>query len=104
MKSAKKDLQKLTKKIREEWDSGEFPKAMMTGQQALKRTATINCGGEWRSANKSEKMAAAILARPDFVEFLKTWNAEACAEKVNSGAHSNGYKQVRIYFKGETEQ
>lgn len=47
----KKEFQKVVKKIREDWRAmtgnprTEYPKAMMTGRQEKKRTATINDRG-----------------------------------------------------------
>lgn len=41
----KKMFQKTISAIRKEMDD-DYPKAMMTGQQMAKNTATVNCGGE----------------------------------------------------------
>ena len=46
MTKNKRDFQKVISAIRKEMGGGEYPKAMCTGQQMKKRTATVNCGGE----------------------------------------------------------
>ena len=75
----KKALQKTIKAMRK--DGEEFPKAMMTGQQMEKRTATVNCGGEWRP-KESRKRAENVLASDLFKAFLAEAGATARLEHV----------------------
>lgn len=98
MKETKKALQKAVKIIRDERSktlgrTTSFPKAMMTGQQALKGTATVNCGGEWYG-NRSKPIAENILEDVRFREFLEAYDGEATLEYNPS---FDSY-QVRIYF------
>lgn len=88
----KKKLQKTIKAIRSEI-GGEYPKAMMTGQQEAKRTATVNCGGEWRSAEKALKMAKEVATDPRFLVFLAECDASAKIEMNSFGAY-----QIRITY------
>lgn len=89
----KKEFAKVIGKIRKENDDA-FPKAMMTGQQVAKGTATVNCGGEWRSADYSMGLAMKVNADPRFQEFLTKYGAMAVIE-----SNSFGGVQVRIYYK-----
>ena len=64
----KKEFQKVVAHIRAERNKSrerksEYPKAMMTGQQMKKRTATVNCCG-----NKT--LVAEVAAHPDFIAFI----------------------------------
>ena len=95
--STKTKFQKVIAAIRKEV-GGDYPKAMMTGQQMKKNTATVNCGGEWRSKEFSEMLAAQVTADPGFQKFLKEENATA-----NIEANPFGGVQVRINFKKEEE-
>lgn len=79
LKAIKKNLQKTIKAIRK--DGEEFPKAMMTGQQMEKRTATVNCGGECRP-KESRKRAENVLAADLFKAFLAEAGATARLEHV----------------------
>ncbi len=62
----KRDFQKVISAIRKEMGGGEYPKAMCTGQQMEKRTATVNCGGEWYSS-KSAETAQQVMENMKFV-------------------------------------
>jgi len=91
----KKEFQKVVARIRAERNKSrerksEYPKAMMTGQQIKKRTATVNCCG-----NKT--LAAEVAAHPDFIAFLRKHNATARLEEVSFGS-SYTQQQVRIIF------
>ena len=88
----KKEFQKTISAIRKEMND-QFPKAMMTGQQMAKRTATVNCGGEWRTEEYSLKMAKAVATDPRFIVFLAECDANAKIE-----ANSFGGYQIRIYY------
>ena len=94
----KKALQKVVKILRDErskhlGQKTEFPKAMMTGQQAMKGTATVNCGGEW-FGNRSKPIAEAVMEDKRFRDFLEAYDGEACIEH---NPRFDSY-QVRIYF------
>ena len=56
-----------TKKYEETMVRSDFPKAMMTGQQISKGTATINCGSTRREENK--EVAEKFMEN----EAFKTW-------------------------------
>ena len=99
----KKDFQKVISKIRADYrkeenlPAAEYPKAMMTSQQAGNNTATVNCGGEWVSCVTSKKIAARVLGDERFQKLLRDNNATAILEhKYFSGATA-GY-QVRINY------
>lgn len=89
----KKDFQKVVSGIRKAVGD-EFPKAMMTGQQMAKNTATVNCGGEWKGGVYSRNLADKVLADPSFCAYLERYGATAHLEKTPSGGI-----QVRIWFK-----
>ena len=93
--STKTKFQKVIAAIRKA-GGDDYPKAMMTGQQMAKNTATVNCGGEWRSAEYSEMLAATVTADPGFQKFLKEENATANIERNPFGG-----VQIRINFKKE---
>ena len=94
----KKDFQKVIKSIREqisayEGKTYEFPKAMMTGQQMDKNTATVNCGGEWRSAEYSKEIADVVMTHSEFQVFLIKYQAKAHIEENKFGG-----VQIRINY------
>lgn len=94
----KKAFQKCIKTIRDERSNNigrktEFPKAMMTGQQMMKGTATVNCGGEWYG-NRSKPIAEQVMEDVRFRKFLEEYDGEACIEH---NPQFDSY-QVRIYF------
>jgi len=95
--TTKKDFQKTIKAIRDGSSivSGrrqEYPKAMMTGQQEDKNTATVNCGRRpW--CKNIEQIAEAVMNDPLFKGFLKQYNATARVE-----INSEGNKQIRLNF------
>ena len=96
----KKDFQKVIGAIRKERQVAEndkrieYPKAMMTGQQEAKNTATVNCGGEW-GPNKAiaPEVAKMVLEDERFTAFLNKYEATAHTETNSFGAI-----QVRINF------
>lgn len=90
----KKDFSKvigtIRKEIRAEQNSNtEFPKAMLTGQQAKNSTATVNCGGEWTTLERSAERANRVMHDPRFQQFLKKYNAIAYIEQ-------NPYRTLQI--------
>lgn len=98
----KKDFQKTVKEIREDIKKScdqpklEYPKAMMTGQQIRKGTATINCGGEWRSSAFSRTLSSRVFEHKLLKEFCKRNNAEACVEEIKIGQFPAF--QIRLRF------
>lgn len=103
MNDIKKDFQKTVKAIRDRMNAGkeyksEYPKAMMTGQQMKKRTATINCGyGLWYTANERKERAINVMNAPEFDSFLARWNADADIEEKDNGERYTTI-QVRIKY------
>ena len=95
----KKEFQQVIGKIRK--DRGltsnghnyNYPKPMLTGQQAAKNTATVNCGGEWYSADATMKLAEMVMNDSRFISLIKKYNATAKIEPNPFG----GY-QVRIDY------
>ena len=93
-------FQKVIGDIRKDWrvmratPKGEYPKAMMTGQQAEHNTATVNCGGDWCSFSK--ELAQFVMDDERFQKFLSDTGAEATMEKFYHGS-CPGY-QIRINF------
>ena len=98
--TTKKDFQKVIGAIRKERQVAEdnkrieYPKAMMTGQQEAKNTATVNCGGEW-GPNKAmaPTIANMVLEDERFKAFLNKYEAKAHTETNSFGAF-----QIRINF------
>ena len=94
-------FQKVIGDIRKDWrvmrgtPKGEYPKAMMTGQQAEHNTATVNCGGDHCSF--SNELAEFVMNDERFQAFLSSTGAKAVKEKFWHGS-CPGY-QVRINFK-----
>lgn len=94
--TTKKDFQKTIKAIRNTYTiitgkEQEYPKAMMTGRQEAKNTATVNCGRKpWCS---DEQVANVVMNDPLFKGFLTKYNATAHVE-----INSDGNTQVRINF------
>ncbi len=88
----KPEFQKTIAKLRKEYRNREYPKAMLTGQQWDKRTATVNCGGEASSLTKERCMD--VLNHPEFQALIKKHNATAYMER-KSGPYGD-YFQVRI--------
>lgn len=92
----KKEFQKVIATIRKELNAAagksyEYPKAMMTGQQIQKKTATVNCG---HSFTRPEK----VMQHPAFIAFLQKFNASARVEQT--GPKDFIQYQVRLYFWG----
>ena len=93
--TTRKDFQKTIKAIRDTYtmicgERQEYPKAMMTGQQEEKNTATVNCG---RRRESTETVANVVMNDPLFKGFLAQYNA-----KANIEINSEGKTQVRINF------
>lgn len=93
MEKTKKDFQKVIGAIRKEAGTGSFPKPMMTAAQMMKNEATVNCGGEWSTAEKTLERANKVMQDSRFVAFLEAHNAKA-------GLELNNFKtyQIRIHF------
>ena len=97
----KKDLQKIVKKHRDAKPDvisryygphrPEFPKAMMTGQQIAKGTATINFGH-----NCPEHFAEieAFTAAEAFKAFCEKYNIKVGTKEINQ----DNRVQLRIYY------
>ncbi len=73
-KDTKKKFQKMIAVIREDVrkefglpDDYEYPKAMLTSQQAANGTATVNCGKE---VGKSFQIGKRVLHDPRFEKFM----------------------------------
>lgn len=102
MYDTKREFQKVIGKIRadvrveDELPRTEYPKAMMTGQQIEKMTATVNCGGEWVSASRSRQVARRVIRDERFQQFLQESNGKAEIEQFYVG--SCLAFQVRIHF------
>lgn len=62
----KKDLSKAIKHIRDYYSYNEYPKAMMGNHQIMNKTATVNCGGEWRKLEETKKVAETVMADREF--------------------------------------
>lgn len=94
-----KDYKKAVSKVRADLGTNGYPKAMMTGQQMRKCTATVNCGGEWHGKTFSEELASKVIQHEAFKDFLKSYHAEAHIEKASYAGRE--YAQVRIYYPEE---
>lgn len=101
----KKDFQKVISDIRKDWriknrtPAADIPKAMMTHQQEMNDTATVNCGGQWCSALLENELAHFVMDDTRFKDYLKKYNATCELEKF--GVYSSFGFQVRIHFKGD---
>lgn len=98
MKNTKKRFQKVIGEIRndinkENGTSGNFPKPMMTVVQMEKREATVNCGGEWSTAEKTKEKADKVMSDKRFRDFLLDTGATAVVEMNNFKTY-----QIRIKF------
>lgn len=99
METTKKAFQKVIKEIRAEIDPtisrrNEYPKPMMTKKQMDKDEATVNCGGEWGSAESTKTIADAVLTDKRFEEFLHNFRADASIELNNFNTY-----QIRVKFR-----
>lgn len=88
----KKEFQKVIKEIRA---GRPYPKAMMTGQQERKGTATVNCGGAWKPSTVTREIAEEVIEDKAFQAFLARHSATAELEFVKQ---DNAW-QIRIYFR-----
>ena len=89
----KKEFQKVIATIRKEKSTGNFPKPMMTSSQMEKRTATVNCGGEWGTPESTMEKAKMVMEDERFKDFLAKVEATATIETNNFGTY-----QVRINY------
>lgn len=96
----KRSFQKVIGDIREDWrvkhgtPNGQYPKAMMTGQQEEKNTATVNCGAEWCSF--SNELSEFVMNDKRFLKFLSDFGATAKKEEVWNYS-CKGF-QIRVNF------
>ena len=98
MTNTKKQFQKVIGNIRkvrntENGINSNFPKPMMTAIQMGKRQATVNCGGEWSTAEKTRTIADEVMQDEGFKTFLGEYNATASIELNNFNTF-----QIRIQF------
>lgn len=91
----KKEFQKVITAIRndisaEKGSKVRFPKAMMTVVQEERRTATVNCGGEWGTPESTKALADRVLTDIRFVKLMKD-STNAHIEANNFGGF-----QIRV--------
>jgi hypothetical protein len=97
----KKDLQKTVKKFRDalpdriDWYGRtvrpEYPKAMLTGQQMVKGTATINFG---RNCEKNHNALAEFASSDEFKAFCEKHSVKVGPKEINA----DNRVQLRLYF------
>ena len=102
MTNLKKDLQKTVKKFRDAlpdittWDGRnvrpEYPKAMLTGQQMAKKTATINFG---YNCEKNHNNLSDFENSEAFKTFCEKYNIKVGQKEINA----DNRVQLRMYFK-----
>ena len=100
----KKDFQKVVKQIRDDLNrnaerKNAYPKAMMTGQQVKKRTATINCGEYADSSfvQVAGDRANKIMNDERFKRFCNIYGVkEAYVERVKREVYTT--TQIRINY------
>ena len=91
-KNMKKDFQNVVKSFREETED-MTAKAMMTHQQEVKGTATINCGFGEKSIDRAEKMKNF----PPFVAWCEAYGIKTVTvERVKY--YNNFFSQVRVTY------
>ena len=88
----KKDLSNTIKHIRDYYFHGAYPKAMMGSHQIMNKTATVNCGGEWRKLEDTKQMAEKVMADREF-RVLCAYNQVKATIEYN--AASDAY-QIRL--------
>lgn len=98
MKKIKKQFQAVIGGIRKDRNASEninssYPKPMMTIVQMEKREATVNCGGEFSTAERTKAIADNVLGDERFKEFIANTEATAKIEMNNFGTY-----QIRIKF------
>ena len=91
--TTKKEFQRVIGAIRKGMGE-EYPKAMMTNQQMAHNTATVNCGGEFKTTLYTTEMAERVMNDFSFQDFLREYDCTAKWE-----ATSLGRIQIRINFK-----
>ena len=97
--SISKDVRKVVGKSRADLGTHNYPKAMMTGAQMKNLTATVNCGGEWRTLEFTNNLAQAVVEDDRFKDFLDKYSAKAYIEKARYAGRE--YVQIRINYPGE---
>ena len=98
MKNTKKQFQKVVGSIRKDRNTSEginssYPKPMMTIVQMEKREATVNCGGEFSTAERTMTIANKVLDDERFKNFIAESGANANIEMNSFGTY-----QIRIKF------
>lgn len=98
MKNTKKQFQKVIGNIRKDRNTKEginssYPKPMMTVVQMEKKEATVNCGGEFSTAEKTMNLANTVMGDERFKNFITSTGADANIEMNNFGTY-----QIRIKF------
>jgi hypothetical protein len=101
MTNLKKDLQKTVKKFRDtlpdyiDWLGSsrrpEYPKAMLTGQQAAKGTATINFG---HNCEANHNKLTDFANSDEFKAFCEKHSIKVGGKEINS----DNRVQLRVYF------
>ena len=90
----KKEFQKTIASIRRTLAMEKYPKAMCTGAQMSKGTATVNCGGEWRS--DTAEIADRAMQDPRFTALLAYYGATATLE--TGSWYDRTWTQIRIRY------
>ena len=92
----KKEFQKTIAAIRDDYCTGNFPKAMCTTAQMMKNQATVNCGGEWKTTEYSTALAERVLKDPRFTALVAYHKGKAVLEQGRAG--NRIFTQIRIYL------
>lgn len=94
MDNMKKDFQKVVKMFRYDHSCGDYPKAMMTGQQMRKNTATVNC--DFGDVGKS--LAETFVKYGPFVDWCESYGIKSVKiESVSIWSHHIQW-QVRVLY------
>lgn len=97
MQAIKKDFQKVIRTLKKEWQSGSYPKPMMTGAQMERDTATVNCS---YMSDRSKELAEKVINDERFIQFLNKHNITAEVETImHNGMHETyPINQVRLHY------
>ena len=104
LNSFKRNFQKTISKIRADWrieqniPAADYPKAMMTNQQMMKNTATVNCGGEWLDSIREREIADRVMNDERFQKLLADFKATAEIERSCFGIRTYPGFQIRIHY------
>ena len=95
MADMQKDFRKVVKAFRDGQEfKSEYPKAMMTGQQRMKRTATVNLGSGDRGADRVEPFK---VFEP-FVKWCEAYGIKAVRVETVGNAYGNKQYQIRVTY------